>query len=219
MKVLVVSPHPDDETLGAGGTLLKFKNEGNKIYWLNFTNMSEKNGYAAYMVKTREDEIRKVSKIFSFDGFYDFGLKPCFLSECSKRDIIDKATNVLGEIKPAVVIVPFKNDVHSDHRTVFEIVYSCTKAFRAAFITEVLMMEILSETEFASSDNGFVPNYFIDISNYLDKKITIMRTYKKELGDHPFPRSAVNIRALATYRGATAGCQFAESFMLLKKIA
>jgi len=44
-KIMVVSPHPDDETLGAGGTLLKLKSEGHKIYWLNFTNMAKEYGY------------------------------------------------------------------------------------------------------------------------------------------------------------------------------
>jgi LmbE family N-acetylglucosaminyl deacetylase len=102
---------------------------------------------------------------------------------------------------------------------VFETVYSCTKVFRAPFIKEILMMEVLSETEFSGSDNGFIPNYFIDISAYLDKKISIMRNYRSELKAHPFPRSIQNIRALATYRGATAGCRYAEGFIQLKRIA
>ena len=37
MKVMVVSPHPDDETLGAGGTILRMMAEGHKVYWLNVT--------------------------------------------------------------------------------------------------------------------------------------------------------------------------------------
>jgi LmbE family N-acetylglucosaminyl deacetylase len=36
-KVLVISVHPDDETIGAGGTLLKHKNLGDKIFWVNIT--------------------------------------------------------------------------------------------------------------------------------------------------------------------------------------
>jgi len=217
-KILVVSAHPDDETLGAGGTLLKSNKEGNKIFWLNFTDMSEDYGYSAGDVEIRQAEIRKVKKAYSFEGFYNLGLKPCFLSEYPRAELIDKTAKILGEIRPELVILPFKNDPHSDHRIIFEIVYSCTKAFRAPFVKETLMMEVLSETEFSSSDNGFVPNYFVDISAYLDKKISVMQNYKKELQEHPFPRNASNIRALATYRGATAGCQFAESFILLKKV-
>ena len=81
-------------------------------------------------------------------------------------------------------------------------------------------METLSETEFSLStkDDSFIPNVFVDISDYMDKKIEIMKIYKGEMGMHPFPRSERNIKALATYRGATSGCEYAESFMLLKEI-
>ena len=54
--------------------------------------------------------------------------------------------------------------------------------------------------------------------DFLDKKIQIMNIYKSEISNHPFPRSEKNIKALATYRGATAGCSYAESFVLIKEI-
>jgi LmbE family N-acetylglucosaminyl deacetylase len=82
------------------------------------------------------------------------------------------------------------------------------------------MMETLSETEFAVStkDDSFIPNVFVDISKYINKKLEIMQIYESELQEHPFPRSIKNIKALATFRGATSGCYYAESFMLLKEI-
>ena len=81
-------------------------------------------------------------------------------------------------------------------------------------------METLSETEFAPStkEDSFIPNVFIEISPFIDKKIEIMKVFESEIEDHPFPRSEKNIRALATYRGATSNCNYAESFMLLKEI-
>ena len=45
-----------------------------------------------------------------------------------------------------------------------------------------------------------------------------MKVFESEIAEHPFPRSERNLRALATLRGATAGCEYAESFMLLKDI-
>jgi hypothetical protein len=58
----------------------------------------------------------------------------------------------------------------------------------------------------------------VDISVHLDEKLRIAQLYDDELGEHPFPRSLENLRALATMRGATAGCRYAESFVLLKEI-
>ena len=82
------------------------------------------------------------------------------------------------------------------------------------------MMETLSETEFASGIKKeiFVPNIFVDISKFLNKKIKIMKVYKSEIKKHPFPRSEKNIKALATFRGATSGHKFSECFMLIKEI-
>lgn len=217
-KILVVSAHPDDETLGAGGALLKLKKEGHKIFWLNFTNKKTEFGYSIREARNRIKEVMKVNRVYSFDNFFDLGLRPAYLSEYLKKELINKVKLILHKVKPSTVILPFKYDAHSDHRVVFETVYSCTKAFRAPFIKEILMMEIISETEFSRSDKGFVPNYFVDISRFLNKKIAIMKNYKSELGKHPFPRSVLNIRSLAVFRGATAGCQFAEGFVLLKKL-
>ena len=67
-------------------------------------------------------------------------------------------------------------------------------------------------------DGGFRPNLWIDISPYLEEKIEIMRLYKGEMEEHPFPRSEKNIRALATLRGATAGLDAAEAFISIKEI-
>ena len=82
------------------------------------------------------------------------------------------------------------------------------------------MMETLSETEFSPSikKDSFIPNTFVDISKYIKKKIQIMKVYKSEIKRHPFPRSLKSIKALASLRGSTSGCKFAESFMLLKEI-
>ena len=76
MKVMVISPHPDDETLGAGGTLLKFKEKGHKLYWLNVTNVKVEYGYSEERVKERNKEIEYVISYYAFDGFWNMELEP-----------------------------------------------------------------------------------------------------------------------------------------------
>ena len=97
---------------------------------------------------------------------------------------------------------------------------SATKTFNNPFLTKVLMYETISETEFAPplQENAFMPNYFVNISEFIEKKIEIMKIFESELREHPFPRSEKNIRALATIRGAQCGVEYAESFMILKDI-
>jgi len=217
-NVLAVAVHPDDETLGCGGTLLKHKADGDNIHWLVCTTvkgLSDEN-----MVLRREKEIEKVSKMYNFNSVQKLDFITTKVDEYNMSDLISSISDVVNTIRPDTVYLPFKGDVHSDHRKIFEAAYACTKSFRYPFIKKILMMEVLSETEFAPStkEDGFIPNVFVDISSYFDKKIEIMKVFESELGNHPFPRSIQTLEALALLRGAMSNCKYAESFVLLKEI-
>ena len=215
-KVLIIAVHPDDETLGCGGTLLKHKANGDEIHWLICTTIDKNHSY----YETREKEIEQVSKLYDFDSVHNLRLKTMQVDEYSMSELIGSISKIINEVQPNIVYLPFKGDVHSDHRKIFEASYSCTKSFRYPFIKKIYMLEALSETEFAPStkEDSFIPNVFIDISEFFEKKIEIMKVFESEIAEHPFPRSERNLRALATLRGATAGCEYAESFVLLKEI-
>ena len=219
-KILVIAVHPDDETLGCGGTLLKHKANGDEIHWLIATDIKELEGFEKTTVEKRGEEIDKVKELFRFSSVNRLGLSTTKIDEYSMSDLISKISSIINKVKPNIIYLPFKSDVHSDHKYIFDAAYSCTKTFRYPFIKKIYMTETLSETEFAPStkEDSFVPNVFIDISNYMDKKIEIMKVFENEIGEHPFPRSERNIRALGTLRGATCGCDYAESFVLLKEI-
>jgi len=220
-KVLVIAVHPDDETLACGGTLLKHKAMGNEIHWLIATDIIESEGFKKETIKKRELEIQKVEKHYDFDSVHRLNLPTMRVDEYSMSNLIGKIATIIKEVKPNIIYLPFKTDVHSDHRSIFNAAYSCTKSFRYPFIKKIYMMETLSETEFAPStkEDSFIPNVFVDISEHMEKKIQIIKCYKSEIEEHPFPRSERNLRALGTLRGATAGCNYAESFMLLKETA
>lgn len=219
-KVLIVAVHPDDETLGCGGTLLKHKTAGDAVHWLIVTSIQEQHGFGASTVETRRREIEAVSAMYGFDGVYNLDFPTMQLDDIPFKKLISSISDVFGQVEPDIVYLPFKGDVHTDHQIAFKAAYSSAKSFRYPSIKKIMMMETLSETEFAPStkEDSFVPNMFVDITNFIDRKIEIMNHYKNEIGQHPFPRSEKNIRALATFRGATAGCEYAESFMILKEI-
>ncbi len=219
-KVLAIAVHPDDETLGCGGTLLKHKSNGDEIHWLIATAIKESEGFQKETIQQREQEIDKVEALYEFDSVHKMGLSTMRVDEYSMTELVTGISEVMSTVQPNIIYLPFKGDVHSDHRHIFNAAYSCTKSFRYSFINRIYMIETLSETEFAPStkEDSFIPNVFVDITEFLDKKLEIMRVFNSELGEHPFPRSERNLKALATLRGATAGCEYSESFMLLKEI-
>ena len=218
MRVLVVSPHPDDETLGAGGTILRFMREGNEVFWLNVTAMLDENKFSKECIVNREVQLRNIEKFYGFADTYHLKFPSTELEMVDSSKAIEIIGNIINEVKPQVMILPDYNDAHSDHARVFDWCYACSKAFRFPFINKILTMEIVSETDYGRPDHPFVPNYFIDITEYIDQKIQALKIYDTELGLPPFPRSEENVRALARVRGASAGVNYAEAFRLIKNI-
>ncbi len=219
-NVLVVAPHPDDESLGCGGALLRHVAEGDKIHWLIITAIQTENGFKNEQVKYRESEIKLVAQQYGFSSVHNLSFPTTKLDITPIGEIIDRISAVFKKNKPEVIYLPHPGDIHTDHKIVFDAVSSCTKWFRYKSIKRVLAYETLSETDYATDlqNYGFRANVFIDINNYLEKKLEIIKIYASELGKFPFPRSEEAIRALAALRGAASGCRAAEAFMLLKEI-
>jgi len=134
--------------------------------------------------------------------------------------LIDRISSVVKDVRPEIIYMINRSDIHTDHQVAAKAIMSCTKAFRYPFIKKLLMYECLSETEMAPPliENYFLPNVYSNISAYLDKKLDIMKVYKSEIQEVPLPRSLENIKALARYRGATCCLDYAEAFMLLREI-
>jgi LmbE family N-acetylglucosaminyl deacetylase len=216
---IVVAPHPDDETLGCGGTMLRCKDEGGSIHWLIVTHVSTDLGYSKKRVEQREEEIRRVAEQYGVSGVTNLRFPTTRLDAEPLGDIVEAVGRVFQKIEPEVVYVPYRSDVHTDHAVVFDAVTSSTKWFRYPSVRRVLAYETLSETDFAidPDTNGFRPNVFCNITGYVDEKVETMQIYDSEIGTHPFPRSEASIRALATLRGSASGFEAAEAFMLLRE--
>lgn len=218
-KVLFVAVHPDDETLGCGGTILKHKAQGDKVFWMVLT--SPRKGDMALFTEEfltkRNSMVDSVANEYGFDETIKMGFPTQMLHTLDLREIIQRISEEFKRIQPDIIYFMFANDVHSDHRVAFDAAYSCTKSFRYPFIERIYMIEALSETDFAVAipGNTFVPNVFVDITEYIDKKLSIMSMFKGELQQDPYPRSLSSIKALARVRGARAGVMYAEAFMLL----
>lgn len=217
-RILVVAPHPDDEILGCGGTLLRRRAEGCEVDCLFVTGIATAYGWTAERVEQRNAEIERVASMVGFRQVVQLGLQPAHLDTMSMVELVQRIGDVVRDSAPDEILVPSGADVHSDHRVVFDAVGSCAKWFRYPSVLRVMAYETLSETDFAlHPDTAFRPNVFVDISKYLDRKLEILGIYASELAPYPFPRSLDTVRALAQVRGAASGFFAAEAFQLLRE--
>ena len=218
MKILVIAPHPDDELLGCGGTLLRRKNEGATLGWVIMTKLSEDTGWSKKSVQERENEIEQVRKGLGVqpEHLFQLGFPTTKLDTFPMGELIANVSEVFQIFQPEEVFIPHQGDVHSDHRITFEAVSACTKWFRCPSVKRVLAYETLSETEFGlDPSKTFQPNVFVDISQHLEQKLALLSIYSSELGEFPYPRSETSVRALAQFRGCSSGFNHAEAFRLL----
>ncbi len=198
--------------------MLRRKAEGCQTAWLIVTGISTEHGWSAERVSQREQEITEVARMLQFDQIFQLNLPAARLDEIPMRELVAGISGVFRQFEPNEVFLPHFSDIHSDHRVVFQAVASGSKWFRYPSVQRILCYETLSETDFGMGDaGGFRPNYFLDVSPYLDRKMEALRVYASELAEFPFPRSEQAVRAQASLRGAASGYQAAEAFELLRE--
>lgn len=221
-KVLFVSVHPDDESFGCGGTILKHKSKGDRVYWLNLTARTKGHpgGYTEDRYQARVALTHRIAGCYGFERFDNLELQTGLLDTYPLFELVGRIDRIISEITPEIIYLPNRSDVHSDHRVGFLAAYSCTKNFRKPYIRKILMYETLSETEFTPplTENAFFPNLFVDISEWMEQKLDILRMYETELMHDPLPRSIHTIKSLAGYRGSRIGVKYAEAFVILEEI-
>jgi len=209
-KVVVISVHPDDETLGCGGTILKHLKNGDEVHCILITGGNS------------EQQViwNKVKEAYKFTSVVELNFPELDLMDISLNKLIPPISKAFNTIQPQIIYMPNRSDAHSDHKAVFNAVASCTKSFRYPYIEQVLMLEVISETDFALPlpESVFIANYFVDITEEMQQKNEIMKLYESEMLPYPQTRNESTMTALNRYRGSQIGTEYAEAFMSLKTI-
>ncbi len=215
--ILAIAPHPDDETIGAGGLLLRAAAAGREIHWLIVTTMRPEDGWPIARIESREAEIEAVAREFGFAAVHRLGLPTTRLDTLPLGDVVAAIGDVVKVTRPQMLLLPHRGDAHSDHQVVHDAGAACAKWFRYPSVQWTLAYETLSETDAAIQQMlPFRSDIYVDIGAYLEHKIAITRHFAGEFHPFPFPRSETAVRAQGQMHGAAAGYQAAEAFMLLR---
>ena len=220
MEVLVISAHPDDETLGCGGTLLKHRESGDRISWVVATVCHEPQ-WSRDLIERKAAEVDRVAAAYAA-RLFKLGFPNAQLDTIGTHELMTPIERVIEEVRPKVVYLLHAGDIHTDHLALSTAVMSVLKPFYMARrgISRILGYETLSSTDAAPQrgERVFMPNVYSDITPYLERKIEIMGLYESEIHAEPMPRSRSAIRALARFRGSTVSTEYAEAFMMIREV-
>ncbi len=223
MTILVLAPHADDEVLGMGGAIARFIQEGKRVVIAVLTGHGETPH--PLWPESSWDVIRKECRIAA--SILGVSAEDVLFRElpaaCLDTVPAWKINAVIGElvkdIQPEEVYVPFHFDLHGDHAASAYGLYVAARPYlqQARCIRRVLAYETPSETHLAPPYlfPGFQPNVYISVAETLGLKLQAMRAYHSQLQPDGLPRSISSLKAIATLRGAHIGSEAAEGFVLL----
>jgi N-acetylglucosamine malate deacetylase 1 len=220
-KISVIVAHPDDEVLGCGGTIAKLVKSGAQVRILFLADgVKSREGFDEKEITKRKKAAEYACKELGASGI-EYGEFPDNrLDSVALLDITKVVENHIGIYKPDTILTHHVGDLNIDHRKVFESVITACRPQKDMPVKLVLSFEVPSSTEWQVQGAGssFEPNWFIDITDFLECKIKSLQFYSDEIKGWPHPRSIEAIEHLAHWRGATVGCDAAEAFMLCRKI-
>jgi LmbE family N-acetylglucosaminyl deacetylase len=224
--VLVLAAHPDDEVLGVGGAIARHAAAGDRVHIVIAAEGATARD-ATRDAGARRGEIEQLKHAarcaaqelgatsVGFLGFPD--------NRCDSVDLLDLVKAVeaaMAELRPSTVYVHHGGDLNVDHRLLHEAAATACRPLPGQDAVRLLSFETVSSTEWAPPGRlpVFSPNVFVDIQPHWPKKLAALRAYRQEMRPWPHARSLEAVEHLGRWRGASAGIEMAEAFMLLRDI-
>ena len=218
-KIIIVSPHPDDETLGAGGFIKKLIEQNNTVKVLTVSGHLP----PLYSRADYEVTVEEAKKAYSVLGVEDYAFMEnpaTFLGDEPVNELNGQIGRFFEEFNPNIVLCPFP-DRHIDHRIIFDSVMVASRPVNYGKDIELLAAyETLSETHWNAPyiEPNFNHNLIIDISDQIEAKLDALRLYKSQIDENDGPRSIDAVRALAKFRGSQAGFPYGEAMYIIRQI-
>jgi LmbE family N-acetylglucosaminyl deacetylase len=214
-RLVVIAPHPDDETLGAGGTIARFAAEGVEVSVLIVSgHLPPLYPQTAFEITRREAEA--AMKLLGVARTEFLQIPATLVHVSPVAELNGKISAFVRSCNPDWVLLPFP-DRHIDHRTIFDASVVACRPVHAEAPKVVLAYETLSETHWNAPgiEPAFGPEFYVDISDHLEAKQGALNCYASQIHEAP-SRSIEACTALAKFRGSQNGCGYAEAFKVIR---
>ena len=216
MRTLIVVAHPDDECLGAGATIHRLIKEGNPVAVATMANQA---AARANLSSTLAEEQQRAFAILGVEKGYAADFPNIKMNTVPHLELVQFIESCIADFGAEVIITHHPSDTNNDHAITSGAAQAAVRLFQRRegipALRELRYMENASATEWSldSSLNRFMPNHYVEIGEEgLAIKLEALACYKGVMRPYPHPRSAEALRGLAAWRGAQAGCLYAEAF-------
>jgi LmbE family N-acetylglucosaminyl deacetylase len=219
MNVLVIAAHPDDEVLGVGGTLALHALQGDKVFPVIVAD-GQQVRYDEERRAELKEACRKCCATLGTEEPEFLGLPDQHLDTFSQIDLNQALEERMQRCKPQVVYSHHFGDMNRDHQILYDATSVVCRPKPGAVVKRVLAFAVPSSSDWAPQVPGrnFVPNWFVDISSTLERKLAALEHYKSETPPFPHPRSLSAIETQARFWGSSVGVEAAEPFMLMRNL-
>jgi LmbE family N-acetylglucosaminyl deacetylase len=219
VNVLVFAAHPDDEVLGMGGTIAVHADRGDTVRVVCVTDGSSTQYPDDQSVRARkDDEAQRAAAALGVESYVHLDLPDMRLDTVPHVELNRHVEQHVRDFSPMVVYTA-QPDVNLDHRALFESVAVAVRPVPGQLVRRLLTYAPTSSTEWTPAPtNWFVPNWFVDITSTLDRKLAAFACFETETREYPHPRSERALRAYAEYFGSSIGAEYAEPFVLVRSL-
>jgi len=217
--LLVLAPHPDDEILGCGGLMAKIKDVGGKVFVIIFAVGNIKQIGGESKSEARIKEVEKVMEYMKVDGYEivymddNIHLK---LDVMPRKDLIDiiesKSKYSINKINPDIIALPSLACQNQDHESVFHASFTACRPRVKEGLNNAPTVLVYEQVDNLWTSRSFKPNFYVDISDYVDMKIQALSLYKSQMREKPNLRSTENVKRLSRLRGSEICVEAAEAF-------
>ena len=216
-NVVVVAPHPDDEILGAGGTIARLSSGDTNVHVL-YVSGHLPPLYPRNSFEVTKSEAIAACNILGVTSTNFLEIPATKVNEVPTADLNRQVDEFIKRFNAELVFIPFP-DRHVDHRIIFDACMVATRPLNKASPKWVLAYETLSETHWnaAGIEPQFVPDLFVDITDYKAQKLKALSEYKSQITGNQ-SRSPNAVEALGKFRGSQNACEFAEAYKVIRII-
>jgi len=213
LKILVMSPHADDAEIAMGGTIARYTHEGHKVKIITAILPSEniEGSEDDYMKKNRKKEQEIAAKILSADleilnlNPYDFQFSRKYIKFFDQK---------IKTYNPNMIFCCWEHDTHQDHKNLANILLAASRKNNISLYMYEAMLPG------GINSYSFNPQYFVNISKFINLKIKAIKSYKSVFTKRKnnYGKYFNSIIGRAKFRGEVIGVNYAEAFVVIKKI-